>query len=224
MTVVSIMGFSMLFCTGISVLLKNWEAVPPARTAAVRLGGSGLMLSNSLNRNETAVILLKGNTESLGPRVTSLPDQPLAFQESAAGNFYLPPVPFGDDTPWFLRSLTIDIKLSAEIFQKSFNQGFFQFLIYAGSLIFLLCSLGYAIKFSAWPLVNLFLGILVFRGILSLQTFLNTPEMLEIIDSFLKGMMPVSLAVPLIFLILGTLIHIYSVLVSFVKRQADDDF
>jgi hypothetical protein len=224
MAVISIMSFSIFFCTGISVLLKNWEAVPPAQTAVVRLGSNGLILSNSLNRNETAVILLKGSTESRGPRVTSLPDQPLIFQESAGGNFYLPNVPFGDDTPWFLRSLTIDIRLNAEIFQKRFNESFFFFFIYAGSLIFLLCSLGYAIKFSAWPLVNLFLGILVFRGILSLETFLNTPEMLEIISSFTKNMIPVSLAVPLIFLISGTLIHLYSFLVFVTRKQANDGY
>jgi hypothetical protein len=224
MTVISIMGFSVLFCTGVSILLKNWEAVPPAQTAAVRLGGNGLILSNSLNRNETAVILLKGNTESRGPRVTYLPDQPLVFQESGGGNFYLPAVPFGDDTPWFLRSLAIDIRLNAEIFQKRFNEGFFQFLIYAGSLIFLLCSLGYAIKFSAWPLVNLFLGILVFRGILSLETFLNTPEVLEIISSFTRNVVPVSLSVPLIFLISGTLIHLYSVLIFFTRKQVNDGY
>jgi hypothetical protein len=222
MAVISIMVFSIFFCTGISILLNSWEAVPPEKTAAVRLGSNGLILSNSLNRNETAVILLKGNIESRGPRVTSLPDQPLIFQESAGGNFYLPAIPFGDDTPWFLKSLTLDIRLNAEIFQKRFNESFFSFLIYAGCLIFLLCSLGYAIKFSAWPLVNLFLGILVFRGILSLETFLNTPEMLEIISSFTKNMIPVSISVPLIFLILGTLIHLYSFLIFVTRRQADD--
>ena len=167
--------------------------------------------------------MLKGNTEALGPRVTSIPDRPLFFQETAAANFYLPAIPFGDDTPWFLKSLAVDIRLNAETFQKKFNESPFQFFIYAGSLIFMLSSLGYAIKFSAWPLVNLFLGILVYRGILTLEVFLNTPEMLEIISSFLKGMIPLSLAVPLIFLGLGALMHIYSVLVFVTRRKADYD-
>jgi hypothetical protein len=222
MSVISIMSFSFFFCTGISALLKNWEDVPPAQTAALQLGGNGLILSNSLSRNETSVILLKGSAESSGPRVTSLPDQPLIFQESAGDNYYLPSVPFGDDTPWFLKSIAIDIRINAEIFQNRFNEGFLPFFIYTGSVIFLLCSLGYAVRFSAWPLVNLFFGILVFRGVLSLETFLNTPEMLEIISSFIKNMIPISLAVPMIFFASGILIHLYSFLVFITRKQVDD--
>lgn len=222
MSVIIIMSLSVLLCFGVFTLLKNLESVPPSQTAAIRLGSNGLMLSNSLNRNETSVILLKGNTESLGPRVTSISGQPLIFQETAGANFYLPPVPFGDDTPWFLKSLAIDIRLNSEILQNKFNEGLYPFLIFAGSLIFLLSSLGYIIKISAWPLVNLFLGILIFRGILALETFIYTPEMLEIINSFLKNVAPESLALPLIFLAAGALIHLYSFLVFILRRRVDD--
>ena len=223
-SVVTIMGLSMFFCVGISAVVKNWESVPPAQTAPIRLGNDGLILSNALNRNETSVILLKGNTESLGPRVTSRPDQPLIFQETAVASSYLPPVPFGDDTPWFLKSLAIDIRLNSDVFHNKFTEGFFSFLLYAGSLIFLLSSLGYIIKISAWPLVNLFLGLLIFRGILALQTFINTPEMQVTISSFLKGGIPVSFAIPLIYVGLGVLMHLYSFLVFITRRRPADDY
>jgi hypothetical protein len=223
-SVVTIMCLSFLFCFGFSFILDNWKSVPPAQSAGLLLGDKGLILSNSLNRNETAVILLKGTAEPLGPRVAIIPGQPMIFYESARVNFALPPIPFTDDTPWFLKSLSIDIRLNAEIFQKKFSEGFFSFFVYAGSLIFLLCSLGNAFKFSAWPLANLFLGILGFRAILAVETFLNTPEMQNIIDSFLNGMIPLTLAVPFIFLGTGLLLHLYSFLIFVLKRRTPDDF
>jgi hypothetical protein len=223
-SVVTIMCLSFLFCLGFSFILENWKSVPPARSAGLLLGDKGLILSNSLNRNETAVILLKGTAEPLGPRVAIISGQPMIFYESARVNFDLPPVPFTDDTPWFLKSLSIDIRLNAEIFQKKFSEGFLPFFVYAGSLIFLLCSLGNAFKFSAWPLANLFLGILGFRAILAVETFLNTPEIQNIIDSFLNGMIPLTLAVPFIFLGTGLLLHLYSFLIFVLRRRTPDDF
>lgn len=223
MAVVSIICISAVFCIGISFALDSWKSVPPAQSAGIQLGSKGLILSNSLNRNETAVVLLKGTDDPVGPRVIAVPGQPLVFQETAASSsFDLPPVPFGNDTPWFLNSLAIDIRLNAEMFQRKFNEGLIPYLIYVFPLIFLLCSLGNVIKFSVWPIANLFLGILAFYGVLSLETFLNMPEMQYIIDSYLNGMIPVTLAVPLIFLGFGILLNLYSVL-AYVARRKDND-
>jgi hypothetical protein len=223
-SVVTIMGLSLLFCFVLSFFLENWGAVPPAQSSPLPLGEKGVILSNSLNRNETAVILLNGTADSLGPRVAAIPDQPLIYYESARINFALPPVPFADDTPWFLKSLSIDIRLNAEIFQKKFIEGFLPFLIYAGSLIFLFCSLGNAFKFSAWPLANLFLGIQGFRAILAVETFLNSPDMQDVIGSFLRGMIPLTWAVPFIFLTAGILLYLYSFLIFIIKRRNVDEF
>jgi hypothetical protein len=223
MTAVSIMSLSLLFSLGIYMALGNWKSVPPAQSKGIQLGNKGLILSNALNRNETAVVLLNGASDPFGPRVTAVPGQPLYFYETAGGKFDLPPVPFGNDTPWFLRSLSIDIRLNAEMFQKKFDEGLNSWLIYVFSLIFLLCSFGYVIKISVWPLANLFIGILAFRGILLLGSFLSSPEMLVIMDSFLKGSIPVSLAIPCAFFVIGVMLHIYSGLVLLVKRRNDDD-
>ena len=224
LTVVCIMTLSIIFCLGSSFLLESWKSVPPAQSTGVPLGGKGLILSNSLNRNETAVILLNGAADPLGPRVVAIPGQPLVFQEAAGASFNLPPVPFADNTPWFLKSLVIDLRLNAEMFQLRFREGLFSYLIYVVSLIFLLCSLSYAIKFSAWPLANLFLGILAFRGILAFQTFFNSIEMQDILDSFLSNFIPVVFAVPLMFLTLGILLNLYSFLIFISKRRFDDDY
>jgi hypothetical protein len=224
MTIISIMSLSFLFCIGFSFILDNWESVPSAQNIGIPLGDKGLILSNSLTRNETVVILLNGEPEPIGQRVSAIPGQPLVYHESSGANITLPPIPFNDNTPWFLKSLSIDIRLNAEMFQKKFIEGFFPYFIYAGSLIFLLCSLGHTIKFSAWPLANLFLGALAFRGILALETFLNNPEMQEIIDSYLNGMIPLVLAVPFIFLGAGILLHLYSFLVFVINKRGDDEY
>jgi len=218
-----ILALSLVFCFGFLFALENWKSVPPAQSIGIPLGGRGLILSNSLNRNETAVVLLNGTKEPLGPRVTAIPGESLLFHETAAASFDLPPVPFADVTPWFLKSLYIDIRLNAEMFQRKFVEGLMPFLIYAGSLIFLLCSLGFAVKFSVWPLANLFLGVLVFRGVLALETFFYSPEMQEIFDSFFKNLMPVETAIPLIFVGFGVMVHFYSFLVFIIQRRDRDD-
>ena len=230
MAVVSVMVLSFFISFGISAALEQWKAVPPSQVAGIKLGERGLILSNSLNKNNTAVVLLNGSSEPFGPRVTSIPGQPLIYQRSIGVNYddisrpALPPVPFGDDTPAFLNSISIDIRLNAEVLQQKFREGFLSYLIFAGSLIFLLCSLGYAIKFSVWPLANFFLCTLAFSGILSFITFFNSPEMREITSSFLENKLPVSLALPLIFFGFGALVHLYSLLIYISKRRRDDEF
>jgi len=224
MTIVCVMSLSFIFCFGITTALEHGRTVPPAQTMGIPMGARGLILSNSLNRNETAVILLRGAFEPLGPRVVAIPGQPLVFQETATANLDLPPVPFADETPWFLKSLSIDIRLNAQTLLQKFREGFSSYFIYAGSLIFLLCSLGYAVKFSVWPLANLFIAALIFRGILMLETFFNTPEIQEVAGSFLDNKLPVSLALPLIFFVFGMLVYFYSFLVFLVKRRDDDEY
>jgi len=217
------------FCFAISLSLNQMKAVPPAQTAGIQLGENGLILSNALNRNVTAVILLEGTKNPYGPRVTAVPNQPLVFHEGSRDHvgrttLELPSFPFTDDTPWFLKSLSIDIRLNSIMFQQKLSEGFFQYLLYVGSIIFLLCSLGYAIKFSVWPLANLFIAALAFRGILALGSFTNTPEMQEIIGSFLNNIIPAAIALPLFLIGFGVLVNIYSLLVFAVKRKDDDEY
>ena len=223
MSLMCVMSLSFLFSFGISTVLEQWKSVVPSKSPGITLGGKGLILSNTLNKNETAVVLLNGAVDPLGPRVVAIPNQPMTFQRAASADFDLPPIPFNDDTPWFLKNIEIDIRLNAEMFQRKFSQGFFSYLFYVGALIYLLCSLGYVIKFSAWPLANLFLTILAFRGILALNTFFNSKEMQMITASFLENKIPVVNALPFIFLGFGTLINLYSFLVFAAKRRVNDD-
>jgi hypothetical protein len=223
MSFICVVCLSFLFNYGISTALEQWKSVPPARNTGISLGGKGLILSNTLNKNETSVILLNGTAEPLGPRVIAIPDQPLSYQRMASADFELPPIQFGDDTPWFLKDIDIDIRLNAEMFQRRFLEGFFPYLTYVGSLIYLLCSLGYFFKLSVWPLANLFMATLAFRGILAFNTFFNTKEMQMITASFLDNKIQAVYALPLVFLGFGTLVNLYQFLVFAAKRKVNDD-
>jgi len=228
MSIISVIVLSAAFCFGVSFALERWKSVPPSHAPGILLGDKGLILTSSLTKNETAVILLDGTSDPLGPRIVAIPGQPLIYQRAAGGlssseNLNLPPVQFGDDTPWFLKSLSIDIRLNSEMFRQKFLEGIIPYFIYTGSLIFLLCSLAYAVKFSAWPLANLFLAALAFRGILAFNTFINTPVMQEITGSFLNGIISVSIALPLFFLLTGSLVNLYSLLSFAAKRRYNDE-
>ena len=245
-SILSVMVLSIVFCYGISHALNLMKSVPSAQVmpaaeprrdgdssaAGVQLSEKGLILSNSLSRNVTSIILLEGTANPYGPRVTAIPGQPLTFIEPANPaqmprlsdtELKLPPIPFVDDTPWFLKSLDIDIRLNAEMFQQKFSEGILSYLMYVGSFIFILCSLGYLLKFSAWPLANLFLAMIVFRGIISLGTFLNAQEIQDVIGIFLNNKFLTSLAIPILFTGFGILVYIYTMLTTAAKRKPGND-
>ena len=211
------------FTYGIILTLERWEQTPFTATQAQSLGQPGLILANSVRPESTVIVLLQGPQQPGGSRVVATPGKPLLYQEEFAGKdlslYSLPPAPFGDDTPWFLKSLAIDLRLNAEILKQHYADTF-SFWIYTGSLIFLLCSLMFILKLTAWPLANLVVGCLAFRGVLALEIFFNTPEMQEIFDSILQNRLPLSMAVPLIFCAVGLLGFLYLFLVFLVKGQS----
>jgi len=218
-----VMTLSFFISFGISTGLDRWKTVPPVRSEGIQIGGNGLILTDALNRNETAVVLLRGTEQPFGPRIAAIPEQPLSYQHSANENSLFPSIQFGDDTPWFVEELAIDINLCASLIGEKFNEGFVQYAIHTGSLIFLLCSLGYMIKFSAWPLANLFLATLAFRGILAFIASFNSSHMQELISSYIGNIFPVSYGLPVMFFAFGMLVNIYSLLSYAAKRRKDDD-
>jgi hypothetical protein len=191
----------------------------PARDIGKPLGNPGLMLT----RQDTTMVLLQGPGEIKGPRLVSIPGRSLVYQETPRGPNNtmpgLPPVPFNDEAPWFLQSLAIDFSLTGQIFENRLLEGLVPFLIYTVSLIFFLTSLGFVLNLSGWPLANLFIGALVFRGILALETFINSREVQKIFLDFIGGRFPLDLAVPLIFCAFGVLVNLYTLLVYLARRR-----
>ena len=218
-----IIVLTLVFIWGVAELVENLEHVPSDKTREQPLGKPGLILSNTILPSGTVIVLLEGSANPNGSRVVATPGKPMLYQSEFAGKDLsiasLPPAPFINDSPWFLKSLAIDLRLNADLLWKHMDTGLLTFLIQTGSLVFLLCSLMFLLRLSAWPLVDLFLGCLAFRGVLALEIFFHTPEMQDVFDSILQNRLPLSLAVPVIFCGVGFLICVYSLLVYLIKGR-----
>jgi hypothetical protein len=203
-----------------SIGISRTGAVKPIfKPVAPVQAGPGLILTQS----ENAIILLKESGEVRGPRIVSIPGQPLIYQEVPLGPnnsiIGLPALKFGDDVPWFLKSIGLDFSICAAELRERLNENFLFFAAYCFSLVLLLSSMRFLLELSQWPLANLFLGALVFRGILSFETFLNDRGIGALIGSFMNKKVPPELFTPLIFAALGTLIIVYTLLAGIARRE-----
>jgi hypothetical protein len=218
-----IIVLTLAFIWGVGEIVENVENVPSSKTREQPLGKPGLILSNTILPSGTVIVLLQGPAEPTGSRVVATPGKPMLYQPEFAGKNLaitdLPPAPFINDCPWFLKSLAIDLRLNSGILWRHMDTGLQPFLIQTGSLVFLLCSLMFILKLSEWPLMNMFLGCLAFRGILSLEIFFHTPEMQDVFNSFLQNRLPLPLVVPVIFCGVGLLVCLYSLLVYLIKGR-----
>ncbi|MDR1109070.1 MAG: hypothetical protein LBL19_08555 [Spirochaetaceae bacterium] len=210
-----VLGF--LFVLGISLGLSRFpDSLPFGDGGSPRtLGKPGLLLSEA----DTVMVLLGDPAIRDGSRVVSLPGRSLIYQEVPRGPentiLRLPPVSFNQDTNFLLTNLLVDISLAAGQFRTRLQEGMLPFTLYAGALIFLLLSLDFVLHLSLWPLANLFWGALAFRGVLALEGFLNSRDIQEFIASFLDHRLPGSLMSPLVFLCLGLLLSLLTLLWSF---------
>jgi len=226
-TCVIILGWA--FTAGSSLGIKRAESLNFAvRPFSAMESNPGLLLT----RSDNAIILLKTSRETGGPRVVSIPGRPLIYQEAPLGPnnsiLSLPALPFGEENPWFIKSVNLDFALSAREMENRLENSFNSFAIYTFFLILLLSSLSSFLNLSKWPLANLFMGALIFRLILSLETFLNTREVNSLLDSFLSGQgsplrISPTLITPMIFAVLGILILIYTLLTRLARLRRDDE-
>jgi len=219
LSIVCIIVLGCVFAIGGSIGLSRTSALQAAIKPAPSVPGDpGLILS----RSDNIIVLLKDSSVIRGPRVVSIPGQPLIYQEEPLGPYNtilnLPDLPFSDDTPWFIRSMEIDFNLSAGEIQNRLEENLISFFTYVFSLILLLASLRFLMDLSQWPLANLFLGALVFRSILALETFLNAREINALIGSFIKIKVPPMLITPLVFSTIGVLVIIYTLLAHIARR------
>jgi hypothetical protein len=208
------------FTLGLSLGVRQLQRFEFALNAVPAIQAKpGLILS----RGDTAMVLLKDPADREGPRVVSIPDRSLIYQENPRGPnnaaLALPDLPFDTAPPWFIQSILIDFRLSALELESRLEEGLIPFAIYGGALVLLLASLRFLLELSNWPLANLFLGAIAFRGILSLETFLNAKETKLLISSFLQNPFPLSFITPLAFCVLVLLIIIYTVLTSLARGK-----
>lgn len=207
----------------LSMMFNQLETLNPTNAAENQsvstLGYPGLML----NQQDITIILLEDPSVLDGSRVVSIPGQPLIYQEipSGPGNTILPlpSAAFQEEIPYFLKSIILDFSLASKHYQELLNQNRVSFIIYIAALCFLLCSLRFLFTVSRWHLANLFLGALVFRGILTLEIFLGTDEIIELIQKFIGIWLPAQYAGSIILAVLAVLVLLYSVLAYFARGR-----
>jgi len=216
----------------LAFVLSVGSSIGISRTGALRTvfkpvspikANPGLIVS----QGENSVILLRESSDISGPRLVSVPGRPLIYQEVPVGpNNSILPIPaisFLDDTPWFIKSIGIDFSLSARELKSRFQANFLFFASYAFSLILLLSSMRSMLELSQWPLANIFLGALVFRLILALETLLNSREINLLIGSFIGSRVPPVFITSLAFCALGMLVLLYTFLNGIARSASADD-
>jgi len=212
-------SFSIASSIGISragILKTVFKSASPIKA------NPGLIVS----QGENSVILLRESSNISGPRLVSIPGKPLIYQEVPAGpNNSIIPIPaisFEDDIPWFIKSIGIDFSLSARELKSRFRENnVLYFALYAFSLILLLSSMRFMLNSSQWPLANIFLGALIFRLILALETLLNTRDINLLLGSFIGNRIPPSFITPLAFCALGTLVLLYTLLTGIARSGSE---
>jgi len=212
-----------------AVAARALDGIPPAAggtAAGARIAAEpGLILANRAHADGTAIVLLQGTDGSgdlsEGARVLAVPGSPLVFLPQPAGVPSLltegPPAHFGDGAPRFLRNAAADIRLASGNLMRLFAAGANPFLLYVCALAFLLTSLMTVLRFGAWPMTGFFLGAVAFRGVLALETHLNSAAMGETFATFLGGRVDPAFAVPGVFIAAGLLLHLYSLLLRISK-------
>jgi hypothetical protein len=191
----------------------------PASDLHRTLGSPGLILS----QGDTVMVVLGDPSDIRSSRVVSIPGRPLIYQEVPSGPnttvLALPPAPFRNGERYSLNNFSIDFSLVAGQFDARLRAGLIPFGLYTGALILLLVSLRFILDLSSWPLANLFLGAVVFRGILAFETFIDSREVQKLILSFLGAWAPEFSISPLIFCSLGFLVILYTALVYLARPK-----
>jgi hypothetical protein len=231
LSIIVLFVLSGAFCLGFFIGLERIEALEfpllsgtPLSPANVEMR-SGLILS----RQDMDIIVLKEDSRLAGnssgfPRVISFPERPLLYQEAPIGRDAVTfSLPLGDRSPWFLQSMIIDLDLTARELNSRYSEGLVSFFLYGLSLIFLFVSLRFLFGLSAWPLANLFFGAIAFRAVLSLEVFLIAPETVYFISSFFSDRVNNSYLQPMVFVLLGTLILLYTFLAFLARRKRRED-
>lgn len=202
---------TLVFSFAFSMLMNRLEAVESAATATQRtLGETGL----KLNSADVTIVIMGDPANTASPRVIAMPDRPLVFLEKPLPSQRIPSAPLPGGNFWFMTSLSLDFGIVSEQFFARLRSGPFFFCVYLVSLVLLLSSCRFVFELSTWPLANLFFGLLVFRGILSFEVFLDSEETQNLIGFFAGRLIPSGFISPVIYTGMALLVIVYTLLVS----------
>jgi hypothetical protein len=182
------------------------ESAPPT------LGQRGLRLLEG----EVSIIVLGEPSDPASPRIVAAPGEALYYLSVPGGIRNtpprLPPVPFLRNVFPLAGSIFADLDRAAEAIDVRQQAGFSTLLVYLASLCLMCVSFYPVFSASLWPLVNFFLGMILFRGILAFQVFIESDQIQNFIFFFAGRFIPKSVISPAVFGIAGTLALLYTTL------------
>jgi hypothetical protein len=209
---------SALFTYGGSLLIDqvaNLSPPPFARPVLVRTEGLVLL------QGDTTIVLLDVPSNERGPRIAVLPDRPMLYQETPPSPggvpVELPKIPFRTESASSLSGVFYDVTQTAGELAERREQGLLPYAAYIVTLILLLASLRFIMDLGSWPLANLFMGALLFRGILAFQVFIDSAKTHTHIAAFLRPWVSDDLVTPVLLGGLALLILLYSLLIQLAK-------
>ncbi|QQO09680.1 hypothetical protein [Breznakiella homolactica] len=224
-TIIAVFALSLGLTAAVFIGGRDISGIPPNQTVTdpKTLGEPGLMLSEG----PITMVLLESPAKADGARVVAIPGQPLLYQAVPRGPgntiLPLPAASFSNEAPYFLKSIILDFSLVADNYETLVNQGILHFILYAAAVILLLSSLRFLFEMSVWPLANLFLGALVFRGIVAFETALNSREVRELLTGFTRDRIPSFALGPSILAVFALLIILYTILVHIARGKKADN-
>ncbi|MDR0526070.1 MAG: hypothetical protein LBG90_09410 [Spirochaetaceae bacterium] len=230
-SIACLVSLGMLFAILITLGTKTLESIPKPSspsTAGVKLGKPGLIISQPDGDGALVYLQDPGNPQS--PRVLALPNAPLTYQ--SPGSNSSPEEPHHQISGFYrdlaqsnmfflLNEVFQDFTFAAEQFRSRFKENILLFVLYAFGLVFLLSSLRFIMDLSGWPLANLFLGILAFRGVLGLERFLDAESTLAFISSFIGDRFPSRQISSFVFCTLGIICILFTALTHLKKSRRD---
>jgi hypothetical protein len=206
-------------------------STPPLALSSRKLGESGLVLKGK----GVTTVLLDGPANPFGRRVIVLEDRPFIVAETPEGAegwpIPLPSLRFAQKNDSAFGGLAADIAVSGNELARRFAEGRESFAAYLAAMILILVSLASLLDIGAWPLANMFLGALLFRGVIFFETFILRRDVQDYIGSFLHPWVPSHLATPVAIGVVGLIFIVYSMLNSISRlgrpiysRRAGDTF
>ncbi|GHU41803.1 hypothetical protein FACS1894190_10340 [Spirochaetia bacterium] len=215
---------SVVFTFGVSKGFENARlmASPPLLIHEKTLGRKGMIL----HRADTSMVLLDSPSLETGSRVVSLPKKPLIYQNlplAADGELIkAPPVPFMTRFDGIINDVIIDFSISAKTIRQRYDSGLIPFFTLGIALALFLTATGLISQIGQWPLANVFLGLLLFRGILAFDVFLNMKEIQEYLNDFFLGALPIEYISPLIYSCAAFLLFFYMLLFSIAQERKNN--
>jgi hypothetical protein len=219
LSIIYVLILSLLWIGLLSLTLSLIQGGAPWPTETSRhLGGVGLI---TMEGDQSQMFLQ--DPDLSGIRVIAPPDLPLVYEDSQTE--VVPSVFFRNDSVYFIEAMLDDFTYAGEQCKARIGEGVLSFFLYILALVFCLSALRFVFDASSWPLANLFLGALLFRGVLEVETQLNSEQARTFISAISGDRFPMFMVVPLALCALGLVFLLLTFgTLSIKKRRTYEDY